>query len=65
MIINGQCKFVMGAMLGFIWCVWTVEDLQHPYRFIAKFFLSLYGVLIIALIDQGIENRRARREPKS
>ena len=62
MSANGQCKFVMGAMLGFIWCVWTMEDLQHPYRFLAKFFIGLYAILGLALIDQAIENRRTKAE---
>ena len=59
---NGQCKFVMGAMLGFIWCVWSVYDIAaKPYNFIAKFGIGMVAIFVLALIDQAIENRRERR----
>lgn len=58
----GQCKFVMGAMLGFLWCAWSMVDIEaKPYNFIAKFFIGLWAILGIALIDQAIERRRANR----
>jgi cytosine/uracil/thiamine/allantoin permease len=55
---NGQCKFVMGAMLGFLWCAWAMVDLEtKPYNFLAKFVIGLWAILGIALIDQWIENK--------
>lgn len=59
---NGQCKFFIGAMLGYLWCAWCMIDyLSKPYSFLAKFLIGLYSVLAIALIDQAIERRRTKR----
>jgi hypothetical protein len=58
---NGQCKFVMGAMLGFLWCAWAMVDMEaKPYNFLAKFIIGLWSILGLALIDQAIERRRTK-----
>lgn len=63
MKINGQCKFVMGACLGYLWCAWCMIDYPaKPYNMLAKFFIGLWTILGLALIDQTIELRREKRE---